>query len=99
MIIKIHKSQEGKTLIAICDSDLIGKKFEKDNKQLDLTSNFYQGEEKDENECLEIIKCANILNIVGEKSIEFALKNNLITKENIMKIAGIPIAQPYLSDD
>ncbi|MBW3021298.1 DUF424 family protein, partial [Candidatus Woesearchaeota archaeon] len=41
---------------------------------------------------------AHILNIVGKESIEFALKNKLIEKENILEISGIPFAQPYLNE-
>ncbi len=40
MIVNIHKTSDGRRIIAVCDSELIGKKFEEHNLQLDLTSNF-----------------------------------------------------------
>ncbi|MBW3021743.1 DUF424 family protein, partial [Candidatus Woesearchaeota archaeon] len=56
MIVKKHISHDGRIIVAICDSDLIGKRFEENDKQLDLKSEFYNGESKTEQECLEIIK-------------------------------------------
>ena len=37
-------------IVIITDSDIIGKKFEEGNKQLDLTNKFYSGEEKSKEE-------------------------------------------------
>lgn len=93
MIVKIHKASNGKKIVAICDSNLIGKKFEEKNLQLDLSSNFYKGEERAEEEILNIIKGAYIINLVGEKSIKLALKANVIDKKSIIKIKKIPHAQ------
>jgi len=92
MIIAIHKI-DGKKIIAISDSDLLGKKFEDGNKQLDLTADFYKGEEKKEAEILEIVKNAYIIQFTGEKSVTFGVKNKIIEKENIIKISGIPHAE------
>ncbi len=92
MIVKKHISQDKKIILAICDSDLLGKKFEQDEKQLDLTSEFYQGKEMSEDDILKILPEVSSLNIVGRKSIEFALKHNLIDRENVKSIDNIPYA-------
>jgi uncharacterized protein len=99
LCIKIHKTIEGRKLVAICDSELLGKKFEEGKLQLDLTSQFYSGEITNQDEILNIISNAQILNIVGEKSIEFCLKNKFIVKENIIYIDNIPHAQAILSGE
>jgi hypothetical protein len=93
MIVKIHKNPEGQVILAICDSSIIGKEFTQDDLQLDLTSEFYKGEEKSEAELLELIKDAYIINAVGKECIDFLLKHNLIDKENIITIDNIPHAQ------
>ena len=54
MLVKVHKNTEGQILLAICDDDLIGKKFEEGNLQLDLSSDFYKGEEKSEDEIMDL---------------------------------------------
>ncbi len=95
MIVKSH-SAEGKKIVAICDSDLLGKKFEEGNKQLDLTSDFYKGKETGPEEVKKIILSAYIVNVVGEESIAFCIKLGIIDKGGILKIDGIPHAQAVL---
>lgn len=91
MILKIHKS-DGRKLIALCDSDLIGKRFEEGNLQLDLTSAFYDGSEVKDKEAKDALKDADMIHAVGGKSISF-LKENIIVPEKVMKVKGIPHAQ------
>jgi hypothetical protein len=93
MICKLHKTLEGQIIIALCDSELLGKKFTQDELQLDLTSDFYKGEKKTEQETLNLIKEAYIINAVGKTCIEFLLKNKLIEQQNIITIDNIPHAQ------
>lgn len=93
MIVKIHKSQEGKIVLAVCDKDLVGKKFDERGLQLDLGSSFYRGEEKSEDEVRELLKAANYINAVGKESINFCLKNKLIKEGNISYIKKIPHAE------
>ena len=94
MQIKTHEAY--RTIVALCDSDLIGKTFEEGIRQIELTTNFFQGEEKTEPEILEIIEtgCAEdyTFNIVGEDSIKVALKSGIIDNKGIVRIQGIPIA-------
>ena len=94
MLVKIHKSY--RITIAICDSDIIGKTFEEGIKQIKITENFFKGEEKTEQEVLEIIEHGaaedQTFNIVGEKSVNLALKCGLIKPDGITRIQGIPIA-------
>ncbi|MCM8774704.1 MAG: DUF424 family protein [Candidatus Omnitrophica bacterium] len=94
MIVKIHKSY--RYVVAICDSNLIGKKFEEGNLQLDLTGEFYKGEEIEEGKLREIIQDMvredATFNIVGEESIKLCLECRIIKEEGIGKIKGIPYA-------
>ena len=92
MYVKVHKSED-KEIVAVCDEDLIGKKFKDKNLILDISKEFYKGEKRNENETLAIMERANILNIAGKKSINLALKNGIILKQNIIKVKGIPHAQ------
>ncbi len=98
MIVKIHKVERGKMFLAVCDSELIGKKFEDDNKQLDLTSDFYKGDEKTDQEICDLMRNSYIMNLVGEKTTKLALKEEIIINENIKRIANIPYAQVVMQD-
>ncbi len=91
MIVKTHKA-ERRNIVSICDEELIGKKFEENSMQLDVSEFFYRGKSMSDKDALDTIREADSLNIVGKNSIRFALKNNLIEKENIIRIKKIPHA-------
>lgn len=94
-IVKIHKLSDDRIMLAICDSNLLGKKFENGKHQLDLSSDFYRGEEMDDEKILSYIKRTYIINLVGEESIDFGIRYKLIEK-NIVVIKGVPHAQAML---
>lgn len=89
-------------VVAICDKELIGKKFEEGKLQLDVKANFYLPKNQEEQvprkkeEVLRIIKKMKIedatFNIVGKKSIQTAIEAGIITEEQVGKIQEIPFA-------
>lgn len=93
MIVKQHITRDKKLILAVCDSDLKGKKFENDKMQLDLSSDFYNGEEMGDEKTIELLKRAAMINLVGKKSVELGIKTGIIEKENIIEVKGIPHAQ------
>ncbi len=92
ILVKIHKTKF-KDVIAVCDSNLIGKKFEEKDLQLNITERFYKGESMAEEKIITILENAENVNIVGEESIKLGIKAGIIIKENILTIEGIPHAQ------
>ena len=93
MIVKVHRTQEGRKIIAICDKELIGKKFTEGNLQIDLSGGFYKGGEIGEEEARELVAGGCIVNIVGKKSVNFGIKIGIIDGKNVIKIKNIPHAQ------
>ncbi len=94
MLIKIHKSY--RQIVAICDKELLGKKFEQGIRQLDIRESFYNGEQKEEKEMITLMRNYAredaTFNIVGKKSTDTALKAGIISKEGIKKVQGVPFA-------
>ena len=88
--------QGHRDIVTICDSNLIGKKFEEGKFQLDLTGNFFKGKETSEEEVTKIIikmlKEDATFNIVGKESVNTAVKAGIISKKGIKKIQGIPFS-------
>ena len=94
MFINIIKSY--RDVVALCDKELIGKKFVEEKFQLDIKESFYKGEETNEEKALEILKNMSLedatFNIVGEKSIKTAIKAGIIDENSVGKINNIPFA-------
>ena len=94
MIINVIKSY--RDVVAACDKELLGKKFEEGKFQLDVKESFYKGEETTEEKAIEIMrnmsKEDSTFNIVGEKSVATAIKAGVIDEISVGKIKGIPFA-------
>ena len=84
---------EGQLIVAVCDKDIIGKKFREGELVLKLEEGFYKGDKVSEEEVKEALSCATIANIAGEKSIACAVECGCIDPETIIFIEGIPHAQ------
>jgi hypothetical protein len=94
MLVKIIEAY--RNIVIICDSELIGKRFEKGKFQLDLTGEFFKGEKISEGKTIKLMQNMSkddaIFNIVGKKSVNAALKSKIISQEGIKKIQGVPFA-------
>ncbi|MGB2728452.1 MAG: DUF424 family protein [Halobacteriota archaeon] len=80
-------------MVAVCDTELIGKSFEGDGLLLKISESFYKGEEATEREVVDSLKHANIANLVGERAIKCALDNDFIEEANVISVDGVPHAQ------
>ena len=83
-------------IVAVCDTELLGKKFEKGKFQLDVKENFFRGEEMNEDEVIDLL-CKKALedstfNIIGRKAITSAIKAGIISEEDVGEIENIPFA-------
>ena len=94
MFIKIHQSY--RQIVAICDSELLGKRFEEGDRILDVRETFYKGEQVDTNRAREIMidlaKEDATFNIIGERAIKLALEIGLIVKSGIGRVNNIPFS-------
>ena len=98
MIVKEHTHPDGRVVLAVCDKELLGKKIEEGEKQLDITSSFYQGKELDPLLIGDMIRNANSFNLVGEKSVKLGIEEGIIDEGQIRFIAGIPYAQGIVEE-
>lgn len=94
MFVNLIKSY--RDVVAICDKELLGKRFEEGKFQLDIKESFFKGKESSRDEAFEIMRDMKLedstFNIIGEKSVRTALEAGIITKEGIKRINNIPFA-------
>lgn len=98
VLIKIHENY--RKIVAVCDSDILGKKFEEGKLQLDINEKFYGGKEYEKKKAFKIFQNAlnddACFNFVGKTSIDFGIEAGLIKKENTITIQGVPHAMAVL---
>jgi hypothetical protein len=93
MIVKKHVTSDRRLILAICDDSIIGTIIEEDGKVLDLSADFYKGENKDEEETARLIGKAYTANVVGEKSVALCIKQGVAEKEDVRFVKKTPYLQ------
>ncbi|MCL6500538.1 MAG: DUF424 family protein [Candidatus Pacearchaeota archaeon] len=98
VFVKIHQAY--REIIAVCDSELLGKRFEEGNLQLEINKHFYGGEEMSESQALELLNekaeedaC---FNFVGKLAVELGAKAGIVDMDRVIKIQGVPHAMGLL---
>ncbi|HSD57183.1 MAG TPA: DUF424 family protein [Methanotrichaceae archaeon] len=92
MNLKVYR-QGAEVLVAVCDCDLLGKKFAEGRLRVEVNKDFF-GEEKASPEEVEAaLKKATIANFVGCCAVEQAIQLGYVERENVLCIDGVLCAQ------
>ena len=94
MYFKVHKGQHS-DVVAVCDENILGKTFEEGKYCITISEHFYKGEKGNAATIAHLVRDASNVNLIGKESVALGLKVGIITKENIVVIAGVPHAQAY----
>ncbi len=81
------------TLVAVCDSGLLGETFREGKLKLQVKVDFYKGVTASMPEALDAIHGADIANLVGQGIVEAAVQKGLVNPSAIVHIAGVPHVQ------
>jgi hypothetical protein len=83
-------------LVAVCDSELIGRTFREGELHLSVNEDFFKGRPADEHEVKKALKEATIANLVGEQSVACGIDSGIVDEHCVITIGGIPHAQMVL---
>lgn len=89
---KIHRHGD-ETILAACDSELLGETFRGDGTRITVSAVFYGGEEGDAAMLAERMKSASTINLVGERSVSIGIAEGRVKEECVILIGGVPHAQ------
>ena len=92
--IKVIRSH--RDIVAICDSNLLGKKFEEGKLQLDVKESFFKGDEFDNQAALVLIckmlREDSTFYVAGKEAVDICIEAGVISEENVSEVQGIPFA-------
>lgn len=91
-IVKIHNTENG-NLVSVCDKEIFGKRLEDENCEIDLSKNFYAGEEKSEQELINILDKAYMINVVGNNAVKLMIELGLVDPDHVLEVQGVKHAQ------
>jgi len=82
---KIYRVR-GEVLVAVCDEDIVGKKFKEGDLKIEIREEFYGKESYDEEDVKRALKQATIANISGEKAVKLAIELGIVDESRVLKI-------------
>jgi hypothetical protein len=80
-------------LLAICDSNLLGKTLHEGKIVFHIKDEFYNGRKATVDEAVGLINNSTIVNLVGKCCVEKAIAEGFVHPEAVLNIDGIPHAQ------
>lgn len=92
MYLKAYE-QGAERLIAVCDCEILGRKFSEGQLRLDVSPDFFGGDKASYAEVEAALASATMANLVGCKAVKHALALGYVEKDNILSIDGIHYAQ------
>jgi hypothetical protein len=95
--LKVYNTQN-EVMVAACDTELIGKTFEDGDYQIQVSPEFYEDLKVNPETFISHLQQATIINLVGERVIDHAVKAGVLGEDGIIRIKGIPHAQVFKMD-
>ncbi len=94
MEVYVKLSKVGRNvLLAICDSEILGKTLREGKIVFKVKEEFYNGGRVSIEEAVEMIENSTIVNMVGKCCVEKAIKKGYVHPEAVLNIEGVPHAQ------
>ena len=87
VFLRVFKDTE-RTLVAACDSEVLGETFREGKLKLEVKSDFYKGVPVSLQEALAAISSADIVNLVGNRIVDAAAKEGFVDPSAIIRIGG-----------
>ena len=81
------------TLVAVCDSELLGATFREGKLKLEVKTDFYKGVPTNVHDALQVINGADIANLVGDGIVEAAVQKGFVSPSAVLRIGGVPHVQ------
>ncbi len=83
--LKVYRVK-GEIVVAVCDSEIVGKTFREGDLKIEVKESFYGDKEVDEEEVRKALRIATIANITGKRAVQLAIEMGIIDRENVLKI-------------
>ena len=83
-------------IIVVTDKDIMGEKFSEGKLKLDLREKFYEGEEMELEEVVELLKSGSVFHLTGKEAVSLGIKIDLIDPKRVLVVNHVPHAEAVL---
>lgn len=88
-----HYKQGRERLLAVCDEELLGRTFKQGRLTLHVSPDFYDGLRIDEEALSLHLSDCTIMNLVGQRTVDLAIRMGYVDPGRVLEIEGVPHAQ------
>jgi hypothetical protein len=81
------------TLVAVCDTGILGETFHEGKMKLEVKADFYKGVLASIPDALRAISSADIANLAGNEIVEAAVRQGFADPSAIVRVGGISHVQ------
>ena len=94
---KKHTDTAGREVLAVSDSDLVGKTLYDDDREIEflVSREFYAEEELDEQDVISALSSSGNINLIGNEIVDIAIKEKIVDEDAVIDIGGTKHAQVY----
>ncbi len=92
MILKIHQEGDANEVVGICDRELTGKTLTEGDLSITISDFFFGDMIVSEERVIEVLKNSGNITIFGERSVNLAIKHDVLCENDYKIIAGVPHA-------
>lgn len=79
-----------KTMLNICDADLLGKNIVQDELNMNISKSYYGEKLIEQEEATTLLKNSSIINMVGKETVSLSVKLGIGSETGIKTISNIP---------
>jgi hypothetical protein len=80
-------------LLAICDSEILGKTLREGKIVFNVKEEFYKGAKVAVEDAVAMIENSTIVNMIGKNIVQKAIEKGYVHPEAVLNIEGVPHAQ------
>jgi hypothetical protein len=91
--IHVHEKER---ILAACDQEILGMTFRGDGVKIKVSEIFYGGEIVSEDVFAERMKSVSVMNLVGNRTVDRAIKEGKVSQQNVMVIGEVKHAQSVI---
>lgn len=91
--VKLHRGPDGRSVLAACDAETLGRSFSEGKLRLKVHESFYKEEYVTEDEFVSMMGDADIINLVGDTVVSLAISEGYVDRANVITIEGMVHAQ------
>ena len=82
-------------MVAVCDADIVGRKFFEDDLVVDVDSDFFGGKHASVDEVLDAVRGASSVNAVGNDVVGLLIERGVVSLAGVRVVDGVKIAHVY----